>query len=85
MVHCGQHWVQELGRLHAHGETHQIRLGISVLLSNRRDTITVLDDSDLSNGDRLDDFFYPSNGDRMIDQVSYEARDVPEEGHMMVV
>lgn len=63
---------QELGGILARGETRRVALGSSVQLSNRRDTITILDSSD------------SSNPDKMIDQVSYEAEELPPEGYTKV-
>ena len=51
----------------ARGETMRVWLSSAVQLSNKRDTITVLDAEE-----------------KIIDQVVYESRNLPAEGHTMV-
>lgn len=63
---------QELGGSLVRGETRRVRLNSNVQLSNKADTITILDCTDSSNRDRI------------IDQAVYERRDLPEEGFTKV-
>ena len=59
---------QPLDGILASGEARRVQLSASVQLSNRRDTITILDP-----------------GQQIVDQVSYEPRDLPKEGFTMVL
>ena len=63
---------QELDGVLARGETQRVTLCNHVQLGNSGDTITILDDTN------------EDNPDKIIDQVSYESHELPPEGYTKV-